>query len=86
MKEMGETERNQMLDRMKKECICTDCPSYNDCAKMNGELLFCSIGKSPNCIIDEKGCICPECPIAKRLELENVYFCTRGSEREQRGM
>lgn len=86
MKEMSENEREKMIENNKKDCICGDCPSYNDCAKVNSELLYCEDGKSVNCIFDEKGCICGDCPVTGRLGLVNDYFCTRGSERSQRGL
>ena len=80
---MDMTEVELINDRLKKRCICPDCPSYDECAKMDGELLFCSYGRSQKCIENEKGCTCPDCPVFKKLELKNSYYCTRGSEREQ---
>ena len=74
---------NRMIHKKKKDCICIGCPTYNECAQKNNELLFCFLGKSLNCIKKELGCICPACPITQEMELENDYFCTRGSEKEQ---
>ncbi|MHA1410329.1 MAG: DUF2769 domain-containing protein [Candidatus Odinarchaeia archaeon] len=69
-----------------KLCTCPQCPSYNNCAKDNNELLYCATGKSPTCITDEAGCICPSCPVTPKMGLKNLYYCTRGSEKEIRGM
>lgn len=67
------------------ECICEQCPSYLDCSKNSKgkkELGFCFEGKS-KCIKIEKGCICGGCPVKIKLKLKNVYFCTKGSEKQQ---
>ncbi len=80
----GNEEKDRELDRMKKECICPDCPSYNKCAGDAKELLYCFLGKSVSCITDELGCICPDCPVAADLDLVNLYYCTQGSEEEMR--
>lgn len=79
-------ERMKMIDSMKDLCICGDCPSYNDCASEANELLYCVLGKSPSCITDEIICTCPDCPVTDQMGLEYEFFCTRGAEREQRGM
>lgn len=77
--------KQSMLEKMKKDCICPDCPSYNKCAGDIQELLYCFLGKSPSCIKDELGCVCPDCPVAADAELVNLYYCTQGSESEMRG-
>lgn len=59
-------------------CTCPQCPSWIEC-KQKG---FCVIGNS-KCIKDEKGCICGACPVTKKLNLQNGYYCTRGSEKVQ---
>jgi hypothetical protein len=38
------------------------------------ENLFCAFGSS-NCIKDKKGCKCPGCPVHKKYNLEEVYYC-----------
>lgn len=86
MSKLSDEEKMKMLEEKKKACICADCPSYNECAKAKNELLYCAIGKSPECVTEEKGCICPTCPLTEELGLKNGYFCTRGSEKELRGM
>lgn len=86
MSQMTEVERMKTIKSYKTLCICSNCPTYNGCAQEKGELLYCIIGKSPKCITEELGCICPACPITEKIELTNEYFCTKGTEREQRGM
>ncbi len=81
---MSEEERQNEIARMKGECICPDCPTYTECAAKESERLYCFLGKSPECIQSEQGCICPDCPIADKAGLNNIYFCTAGSERSMR--
>lgn len=72
----------QMKDFVMNNCICESCPSYKDCGEDYGFCYF-SIGKS-KCITEEKGCICPSCPVTKEMNLQKDYFCTRGSENDQK--
>ena len=85
MAELTSEERMQMVETKKELCICGDCPSYNDCASGNKELLYCALGGSPSCLTEEIGCICPDCPITEQMGLKYEFFCTRGAEKEQRG-
>lgn len=64
-------------------CTCRGCPSYVDCQEDIG-YCFPGIGKS-KCIKDEKGCICADCPVTTKMGLKHGYYCTRGSEMEQKG-
>ncbi len=41
-------------------------------------------GKSFMCITNEKGCICPDCPVTKEYGLKNTFFCMKGAEKAQR--
>ena len=86
MSQMNEQDRKKVIEEKKNLCICGSCPTYNDCAKNNNELLYCSLNKSPTCITKELGCICPSCPITEQMGLVKEFFCTRGSEIEQRGI
>jgi Protein of unknown function (DUF2769) len=79
----GEAKEKEIA-RLKADCICPDCPTYNKCAGDRQELLYCFLGKSPQCIKDELGCVCPDCPVAAEAELVNMYYCTAGSEKEMR--
>lgn len=86
MSQMTEGERKKTIKDNKALCTCPNCPTYNECAQEKGELLYCILGKSPVCITEELGCICPACPIAEKMALNNEYFCTKGTEKEQRKM
>ena len=63
-------------------CICRMCPTFKDCRE---EIAFClaATGKS-SCIQDEQGCLCPGCPVLEQEGFTHVYYCTRGSETDQR--
>ena len=86
MSQMDEQDRMKMTQAKKDLCICSGCPTYNKCAKNKNELLYCALGRSPTCITEELGCICPSCPVTEQMGLVKEFFCTRGSELEQRGM
>jgi hypothetical protein len=86
MSDMTEKERMKAIADNKALCICPDCPTYNECAQKKGEAFYCALGRSPTCITKEAGCICAACPITEKVGLINEYFCTKGSEKEQRGM
>lgn len=91
MEKMGKTkeEAQKMIEDFKKKlsmiqkmCICKGCPSY---VKDETTVGFCHplVGKS-QVIKKEKGCICGSCPVYKKMELTKGYYCTRGSEMEQK--
>ncbi len=86
LSDLSNEERIEELKRIKEECICPICPTYNICAKEAGELLFCILGKSKECINDRIECMCTPCPFARRLNFGANYttYCIRGSEIEQR--
>jgi hypothetical protein len=84
MSEMSPEDRAEMVENLKQRCPCPECPSYNECAKNAKETLFCATGKSFMCISEEKGCICPTCPVSEEMWLKNQYFCNRGDEKAQR--
>ena len=86
MANMSDEEKMKAVEMNKSLCICGGCPSYNDCAKEKGEALYCSLGASPTCITNASVCICAGCPVTPKMGLKNQYFCTKGSEKEQRGM
>ena len=88
LNEMSDEDKNKDLDQMKEDCICPICPTHNECAKNGGETLFCVLGKSEICITKERGCMCPTCPFAQEYEIGVKYnfYCTRGTELEQRKM
>jgi len=69
------------IDEAERICICRKCPSYFNCGE---KLAFClwESGKS-KCIIIERGCICPGCPVQQKMKLVHEYYCIRGSEINQ---
>jgi hypothetical protein len=71
-------------EKFKGMCNCPGCPTHNKCAKNAKELLFCITGKSFMCISEDKGCICPSCPVAAEFGLKNKSFCLKGAEKSQR--
>ena len=86
MAKMSSEEIMKAIKMNKSLCICGGCPSYNDCAKDNDELLYCSLGASPDCINKAEVCICSVCKVTPKMGLKNQYFCVKGSEKKQRGM
>ena len=64
------------------QCICGLCPSYVACGE---QIAFClaETGKS-KCIATESGCICPGCPVQEALKFHHIFYCTRGSEKDQK--
>ncbi|MGD0817041.1 MAG: DUF2769 domain-containing protein [Methanomassiliicoccales archaeon] len=83
MKGLGSRQFQNLVED-KKKCVCISCSSYNECAARKRELLFCLLGNSSDCNLDELGCICPNCPVAAELDLKNSYYCTQGSEKQMR--
>jgi len=81
---MDKTGRADMITGQKERCICSGCPTYNECMREKGELLYCLVGRSPMCTFEKKGCICPMCPVKDTAGLQKAYHCIRGSEQEQR--
>jgi hypothetical protein len=84
MKGLGPEQVRALIEDNKKKCICASCPTYNECAARKRELLYCLLGRSKECQMDELGCVCPDCPVTVDLDLVNTYYCTQGSEREMR--
>lgn len=75
--------RQTIIDKNRGKCICGPCPSYTECMRAAGELLFCVTGRSPDCIFEKKGCICPTCPVWTALGLKKAYYCIKGTEEQQ---
>jgi hypothetical protein len=62
-------------------CLCRICPSFVDCKE---EISFCmAVNNKSRCITKEKGCLCPGCPVQDQEGFSHVYYCIRGSEKEQ---
>ncbi|MGC9518015.1 MAG: DUF2769 domain-containing protein [Methanomicrobiales archaeon] len=86
VQEMSDKDREKAIKSLKQQCICGKCPTYNECAKNAAEGLFCVLGKSEECINDDLGCICTECPLAQGMGVGKVFntYCLKGSELGQR--
>jgi hypothetical protein len=77
-----EMTEEQKMQFVKENCICKNCPSWTPACDENGEWGgYCASGKT-ECITDEKGCVCPECPVTEKMGLKWGYYCTRGSAKE----
>jgi hypothetical protein len=81
---MDETGWSRLISEQKDRCVCSGCPTFNECMREKGELLYCLVGRSPTCTFEKKGCICPTCPVKDVAGLRKAYYCIRGSESEQR--
>ncbi len=76
-------EEQMVIEKRKKQCICDICPNYLDCARSKGEAAFCTLGGSA-CIEREEECLCSTCPLSREMDLRYSFYCTRGSEKQQR--
>ncbi|WP_211531034.1 DUF2769 domain-containing protein [Methanocalculus chunghsingensis] len=83
---LSTAERAGVILTRKEHCHCPSCPTYRECAERAGDRAFCTIGESrDDCIIDEeKGCICTRCPVYLDVGFQKTFFCTRGTEQQQR--
>jgi hypothetical protein len=81
---MSPEEMEQRKQMVLGLCICDSCPSWEECGEKGGYCLV-MIGKS-SCIKEERGCICGGCPVTDKLGLKHMYYCTRGSAKEQSEM
>jgi hypothetical protein len=70
-----------MHDFKVPQCMCGLCSTYIECRE---ETVFClsTTGKS-KCIKEEKGCLCPGCPVHEKMGFKYVYYCIRGDEKDQ---
>ena len=75
-------EMEEMKQKVIGMCICRSCPTYVEGADPVG-YCFPTIGKNEK-IKEEDQCVCPGCPVFEEMNLTKTFFCTRGSEREQR--
>lgn len=74
-----------------RNCMCLTCPSYTKTCKIKNipnltkniidvdetqhlEIMFCAFEKS-NCIHEHKGCLCSDCPVHKKYNLNNEDYC-----------
>ena len=81
---LTDEEREMVLERRRKQCICDICPTFRQCAGGEGnERAFCTVGVS-ECIDAEVECLCSTCPLSREMGLRYSFYCTRGSENQQR--
>lgn len=79
-------EREMVLEKRKKQCICDICPTYRSCKldkEKHNESAFCTLGASA-CIDTEVECLCSTCPLSREMGLAYSFYCTRGSETQQK--
>ena len=81
MKSLSSEEFAKRIEEVKEICksFCGECPSYTNTGET--DFGFCTIGES-KIIKEEKGCLCPSCPVTSKMSLRWKYYCTRGSARE----
>ncbi|MCQ8894798.1 MAG: DUF2769 domain-containing protein [Methanolinea sp.] len=80
LKSRKKEERWKIYDRWKASCACSQCPSYNECARETDELLYCILGMSNSCIREDRHCTCPSCSLYREFGLSGKDFCMKGSE------
>lgn len=80
---MNREEMKGMEQKVIGMCICRSCPSYVQGADPIG-YCFPTIGKNEK-IVSEDQCICLGCPVYAEISLTKTFYCTRGSEKEQKG-
>jgi hypothetical protein len=68
---VADTEENAKI------CACPLCPTYDECMKGRGELLYCARASS-DCEVVRKGCVCGQCTVAVRARLSLNYYCANG--------
>jgi len=72
---MDESEKNEIIQSLRNECICHSCPNYSTCMQTSGELLYCSTEGS-DCPTYKRKCICPvDCPVHDKFKLKSNYYC-----------
>jgi hypothetical protein len=80
----GPEDRKSMVSRYSDMCRCPVCPSFTECAKNDNEGIFCLQGNSFRCINQIRGCNCPTCDVKQNLSMQDMMYCMKGSEFENR--
>lgn len=70
-----------MIDKKEAlgKCICKVCPSYVKCDE---NVAYC-LGEKSWCIVKERGCLCPGCPVQAKTGFVHTFYCMRGPEKVQ---
>ncbi|KAF1078588.1 DUF2769 domain-containing protein [Methanogenium sp. MK-MG] len=79
-------EREMVVEKRKEQCICDLCPTFEACGgktEENEAFAFCTLGASA-CIEEEVECLCSTCPLSREMGLAYSFYCTRGSETQQK--
>jgi hypothetical protein len=74
-----------MVNKVESMGICEACPTYLGLGRTDDYIAYCfaTKGKSKN-IEKEASCICPSCPVYKKMNFKTDYFCTLGTEKQQK--
>jgi len=77
---------SKRLKRVEAMCICEGCPTYLRLGETDDYIAYCfpTRGKSKK-IKEEDSCICPSCLIWAEMNFTKDFFCTRGTEEQQKG-
>ncbi|MFX0208478.1 MAG: DUF2769 domain-containing protein [Candidatus Hodarchaeota archaeon] len=75
---MSEADQQRSAENVIGFCedFCKKCPSYEGTGET--KLAFCTLGKS-SVILEQKGCLCPQCPIFRTMSLRWNHYCSRGN-------
>jgi hypothetical protein len=60
------------------QCLCPECPTYDQCMGDAKEALYCSRGKTA-CEPVAKSCMCGGCPVWAVNALSDYYYCMQGA-------
>lgn len=60
------------------QCICPECPTYDDCMREASETLYCARGET-RCEARAVECICPDCAVWSNYSLSSTFFCLEGA-------
>jgi len=83
MNRMTPEEREARIAELTELCICGSCPTYVETGET--ELVFCATRRS-ELIKEERGCLCPGCPVQDKMALRWDYYCLKGSGKELAGL
>lgn len=83
--EMTSEQMEKRLKEVESMCICEGCPTYLRLGEKDDYIAYCfpTRGKSKK-IENEVGCICSSCPVYEEMNFTTDYFCTRGTEKQQK--
>ena len=76
MGKMSEADQKRSEEQLRYLCLCSKCPTNSKAGETNA--IFCNKGKR-EVILEQKGCLCPECGVTRTMSLRWDYYCNRGS-------